>query len=86
VLYVVSLNWDTLLEAAFRALYGIDINAQGRRPWKALGDCHHPEESWMLPHESGSIRDEVADQMTTLATERPRTLLIFGYPLISDWS
>ena len=79
VLHVVSLNWDTQLEAAFRALYGIDINAQGIRLSKPHGDCRHTEESWILPHESGSIPDELADRMTTLATERPRTLLIIGY-------
>lgn len=77
--HVVSLNWDTLLEAAYRALYGIDINAQGPRLWKPHGDCHRPEESWTLPHEAGSIPDELADQMTALATVRPRTLLIVGY-------
>lgn len=79
VSHAVSLNWDTLLEAAFQSLFGIDINAQGTRLWKPHGDCRRPEEPWVLPHEPGAIPDDLIARMTALATERPRTLLIVGY-------
>ena len=43
VMRVVSLNWDTLLEAAFARRYGAGINAQGRLLFKSHGDCEDPD-------------------------------------------
>lgn len=96
--HVVSLNWDTLLEAAFQRLFGIDANAQGQKLWKPHGDCRRPEVPWILPHEPGFIPDHLADRIAALVNERPRTLLIVGYserddavverllrPLASQW-
>lgn len=79
VLRVVSLNWDTLLETAFLRRYGIDINSQGVRLWKPHGDCSRPDEDWVLPHEVGVLPDSIVADVTVLANERPRTLLIVGY-------
>jgi hypothetical protein len=79
VLRVVSLNWDTLLETAFIRRYGIGVNAQGIRLWKPHGDCLLPDEKWLLPHEPGYIPEAVVKELTALATERPRALLIIGY-------
>jgi hypothetical protein len=79
VSHVISLNWDTLLEVAFRSLYGIDVNAQGQKLWKPHGDCLRAEEPWILPHDPGFIPDELAARMAALASDRPRTLLIVGY-------
>ena len=79
VIRVVSLNWDTLLEAAFARRYGADINAQGRLLFKPHGDCADPDTNWVLPHEEGFVSDTIVEDLTSLAAERPRTLLIIGY-------
>jgi hypothetical protein len=94
----VSLNWDTLLEAAFGRQYGIDLNVETIRLWKPHGDCRRPDEEWILPHSPGSIPEELIKRMTALAEERPRILVIAGYserdevvvkrliaPLASHW-
>ena len=95
---VVSLNWDTFLEAAFEYRYGIPINAQGRVLWKPHGDCAFPQDDWTLPHDAGHVPDELLAVVTALARQRPRTLVIVGYserdevvvqrlitPLASQW-
>ncbi|HZR20684.1 MAG TPA: hypothetical protein VFE51_25615 [Verrucomicrobiae bacterium] len=46
---------------------------------KPHGDAAHSEKSWVLPHEKGTIPDQLAAQLQSLATERPRVLLIVGY-------
>lgn len=79
VLCIVSLNWDTLLEAAFLRRYGIGINAQGIRLWKPHGDCARPDDEWILPHEPGVVPEEVGNHLNELTAERPRVLLIVGY-------
>jgi len=75
---VVSLNWDTLLETAFERRYGTPINAQGRVLWKPHGDCDALGD-WVLPHRDGLISDEIAEDLQSLASQRPRVLLIVGY-------
>jgi hypothetical protein len=95
---VVSLNWDTLLEAAFENRYGIPINAQGRVLWKPHGDCASPQDDWTLPHDAGHVPNDLLTVVTALARERPRALVIVGYserddvvvqrlisPLASQW-
>ncbi|MCY4646078.1 MAG: hypothetical protein OXE73_04310 [Gammaproteobacteria bacterium] len=79
VIRVVSLNWDTLLESAFDRRYGARINAQGRLLFKPHGDCADPDTDWVLPHEEGRVSHSIVEDLTTLANERPRTLLIVGY-------
>ena len=79
VLRVVSLNWDSLLEAAFERRFGVGINAQHRVLWKPHGDCRDIDSTWVLPSEDGFIPDDVRNDLEQLATERPRVLLIVGY-------
>ena len=76
---VVSLNWDTLLESAFDRRYGAGINAQGRLLFKPHGDCADPYTDWVLPHEEGRVSGRIVEDLTSLADERPRTLLTIGY-------
>src|SRR5439155_21652510 len=66
VVQVISLNWDTLLEAAFQNRYGIPINAQAVKLWKPHGDCAAQDSKWTLPHEPGSIPDTLVTAMTSL--------------------
>ena len=79
VIRVVSLNWDTLLEVAFARRYGAGINAQGRLLFKPHGDCADPDTAWVLPHEEGRVSSTIVEDLTSLADERPRTLVIVGY-------
>ena len=79
VVQAISLNWDTLLQAAFTRQYGIELNSETIRLWKPHGDCRRPDENWVLPHEPGRVPDELVQQMTALAAERPRILVIAGY-------
>ncbi len=79
IIEVISFNWDTLLENAFRQRFGFEINGQGTKLWKPHGDCRNPELEWILPHEDGSIPTLLKKRLTTLATIRPRVLLIIGY-------
>jgi len=79
VTQVISLNWDTLLEAAFENRYGIQINAQGVKLWKPHGDCASPWADWVLPHEPGNIPADLVAGMNAFAIERPRSLVIVGY-------
>jgi hypothetical protein len=79
VVQTISLNWDSLLETAFERRYGIDVNADARRLWKPHGDCKRPDDKWTLPHQPGTISDELVRKMTSIAAERPRILLIVGY-------
>lgn len=77
--FVVSLNWDTLLEAAYHRRYGSTLRPDGDWLYKPHGDAARPEECWSLPHERGSIADNVVERVRRLTEERPRTLLIVGY-------
>jgi hypothetical protein len=74
---VISLNWDTLLEVGYQRLYGSSL--PGGCLHKPHGDAAHPEKTWVLPHEKGTIPDALAAQLQSLAMERPRVLLIVGY-------
>lgn len=79
VIKVISFNWDTLLECAFRQRFGFEINSQATKLWKPHGDCRNPELEWVLPHEDGSISAALLERLTALATVRPRVLVIIGY-------
>lgn len=76
---VVSLNWDTLLETAWRRMYGTPINGSRTRLLKPHGDAAAPEEKWVFPHQPGSIPSGIVELVNQLARERPRVLLVVGY-------
>ena len=79
VIEAISFNWDTLLESAFRQKFGFEINGQNRNLWKPHGDCRNPDLEWVLPHEAGVIPAELLERLTSLASIRPRVLVIVGY-------
>lgn len=74
---VVSLNWDTALESAYRRQYGTDIPAGIL--FKPHGDAAQPEQPWMLPHLPGTLTPDLAECIRHLVADHPRTLLIVGY-------
>lgn len=76
---VVSLNWDTLFEAAYQRVYGRALTADDQLLHKPHGDARHPERDWVLPDESGRIPDMLRNRLTGFADEKPRLLLIVGY-------
>ncbi|MFH0958824.1 MAG: hypothetical protein V1897_08995 [Pseudomonadota bacterium] len=77
--YVISLNWDSLLEVAYSNRYGTSINSNFTRFTKPHGDVYDPESDWTLPHESGSIPNELVNRIESFVHERPRVLLVIGY-------
>src|SRR5581483_9447227 len=79
VLEVISFNWDTLLERAFRQQFGFEINRQRTVLWKPHGDCADLDGEWVLPHEEGRIPPDLINHVTTLVNVRPRVLVIVGY-------
>lgn len=76
---VVSLNWDTMLEAAYARRYGRRLRADGRWLHKPHGDAAAPEGRWLYPSEAGHVPAALMDQLQSLAAVRPRLLLIVGY-------
>jgi len=76
---VVSLNWDTLLETAWRRMYGTSINGSRRRLLKPHGDATTPGEKWIFPHQHGHIPWKNVELVKQLARGRPRVLLVVGY-------
>lgn len=74
---VVSLNWDTALEAAYRRLYGVPVPAGILV--KPHGDAAFPDLPWTLPHQDGLIPDGVLDLINGLRAGHARTLMIVGY-------
>lgn len=74
---VISLNWDTALEQAYRRVYGTDLPAGIL--FKPHGDAADPRSSWTLPHQPGAVSIDVADRVKSLVADHPRTLLIVGY-------
>ncbi len=77
---VISLNWDTLLEAAYRRRYGRPLRADGHWLYKPHGDAANPGIAWVLPTGGGSIPDTIIQRTRALLEgDRPRALLIVGY-------
>ena len=76
---VVSLNWDTLVERAYRRRYGRALRADGVWLAKPHGDVAVPDERWVYPHEAGYVPDELVERLKSLTQGRPRTLLLIGY-------
>ncbi|MFI1034675.1 hypothetical protein [Streptomyces sp. NPDC020951] len=74
---VVSLNWDTALESAYRRQYGTGI--PDGILFKPHGDAADPQQPWMLPHLPGTLGPDLRDRIRSLVADHPRTLLIVGY-------
>jgi hypothetical protein len=74
---VVSLNWDTGVETAYRRLYGSQIPPT----WlsKPHGDAAHPESDWVLPGEDRRLDPGLLAQVAALREGHPRTMLVVGY-------
>ena len=77
VVRVVSLNWDTALECAYRRLYGVQLLRSVLA--KPHGDASQPDIPWTLPNEPGLVPPEVAAGIRQLKQEHARSLLIIGY-------
>ena len=75
---VVSLNWDTGLEESHRRLYGHPL-AVGGQYAKPHGNASEPDGKWVLPFERGQLPEGLLARVTSMASQRPRTLLIAGY-------
>lgn len=75
---VISLNWDTQLEAAWTARYG-QVRSIARRLVKPHGDAARPDEPWVLPGQQRSLPPELIRRLEELVAERPRLVLIAGY-------
>lgn len=73
---VVSYNWDTCLERAYRDLYGTTL--PDRILFKPHGDVQQTDQPWTLPDEEGLVPNDVLDRLRELDS-RPRTLLSLGY-------
>lgn len=76
---VVSLNWDSLFEAAYEKLYGRDIAADEKLIFKPHGDVADLTSPWVLPGETAPLSDALLHKLEQLAATRPRLLLIAGY-------
>jgi len=74
---VVSLNWDTQLERAYAARYGVPPPPAWLR--KPHGDAGTPNSRWVLPGEDSPAPRELIGQLSAMAATRPRALLIVGY-------
>jgi hypothetical protein len=74
---VVSLNWDSALERAYRRLYGTPLPPGVL--YKPHGDVAKSREPWVLPQESGRVGEELMARVRDIVAEHPRTLLIIGY-------
>lgn len=74
---VISLNWDTLLETAYNRHYGSIIPSDWLK--KPHGDAANPDLKWILPNEDSNLPDDMVKEISALAKEHPRILLIIGY-------
>lgn len=75
---VVSLNWDTGLEDSYRRLYGHPLTL-GALYAKPHGDAAEPDGTWVLPFERSHLPEELVARATSMASQRPRTLVVAGY-------
>jgi hypothetical protein len=73
---VISYNWDTCLERAFKETYGIPIPPGIL--FKPHGDVAHPDAAWTFPDEDGIVPEPVLQKLAELRG-RPRTLVVVGY-------
>jgi hypothetical protein len=78
IAHIVSLNWDTQLEAAWIARYG-QLETLRARLTKPHGDASNPAERWVLPGETAPLPPCLLARLEAMATERPRVLVVVGY-------
>ncbi|HET7550636.1 MAG TPA: hypothetical protein VFK04_05055 [Gemmatimonadaceae bacterium] len=76
---VISLNWDTMLEAAYARRYGRQLRVDGRWLHKPHGNAAAPDGRWLYPSEAGQVPEALMEQLREMAAVRPRLLLIVGY-------
>lgn len=76
---IISLNWDTRLEVAYKEKYGSILHSGSDWLIKPHGDANDPSSPWVFPHDVGSISEELIADLERLANERPRVLLLVGY-------
>lgn len=76
---VISLNWDTLLETAYNRCYGGILYSGGNWLKKPHGDAANPDHKWILPNEASYLPDDIIQEISILAKDHPRVLLIIGY-------
>ncbi|HVY95441.1 MAG TPA: hypothetical protein VHA54_00635 [Solirubrobacterales bacterium] len=76
--HIVSLNWDTQLEAAWIARYG-QLETLRARLTKPHGNASNPAERWVLPGETAPLPPSLLARLEAMATERPRVLVVVGY-------
>lgn len=76
---VMSLNWDTLLETAYQRRYGSTIHPGSSWLKKPHGDAANPDNKWVLPNEPSYLPDNIIQEISLLAKDYPRVLLIIGY-------
>ena len=76
---IVSLNWDTALEAAHERHYGRRLASGSEGFFKPHGDAADPTGRWVLPYEAATLPSALRDRMEALVAERPRVLLVAGY-------
>jgi hypothetical protein len=74
---VVSLNWDTALERAYRRLYGVPV--PDGVLYKPHGDAAEVNTSWTLPDSPGHVPPELSRVIGTLTKSHARVLLVVGY-------
>lgn len=75
----ISLNWDSLLESAYKRRYGPAINVPLQRLYKPHGDVLDPTTAWTLPVEQVRMPNQLMDRLDAMVRERPRILLVVGY-------
>jgi hypothetical protein len=75
--YVVSFNWDTMLERAYEHLYGVKVPAHTLV--KPHGDANQPDIPWVLPHQENMVPEQVRTHLQHLASSHPRVFMIIGY-------
>ncbi len=77
---LISLNWDSLLEVAYRRRYGVSLNGDGPVMFKPHGDAERPDIPWVLPNEFRVLPPALIERVKSLISEeRPRVLLVVGY-------
>jgi hypothetical protein len=76
---VISLNWDTLLETAYHRRYGGALRPGGDWLKKPHGDAANPDIKWILPGEAAYLPEDIIQEISIIAKDYPRILLIIGY-------
>lgn len=79
IVAVLSLNWDTQLEAAYEREYGRRLEADGGWLTKPHGDARKPDDPWVLPFQPSNLSPKILEKVRDLANNRVRVLLMMGY-------